>query len=200
MPPPNITFVTHPSVWTIGHSNHPSERLLQLLMDAQIDHVIDVRSYPYSRFAPQHNRDALAGLLAAHNIGYLHLGEHLGGRPKDRAHYDAEGHALYRLMSEQPEFKVALNRVRSGATDHRIALLCSEAKPTHCHRRLLVGKVLTEHGLRLHHILPDGNVESEDTVTLPGQSAQGSLLEEQDPWRSSQPVSHRARLSVSSDA
>jgi uncharacterized protein (DUF488 family) len=190
----------HSGVWTIGHSNHPSERLIAMLADAQIAYVIDVRSYPYSRIAPQHNRDRLAHLLAAHQIGYLYLGEQLGGRPENPAHYDPEGHALYRPMSEQPEFRSALDRVVSGATDHRIALLCSEARPTHCHRRLLVGKVLAEHGLHLHHILSDGSVQSEDTVILPAQSAQRSLLEEQDPWRSTQSVSHRARLSTSSAA
>jgi uncharacterized protein (DUF488 family) len=192
--------VEHPSVWTIGHSNHPSERLLQMLVDARIAYVIDVRSYPYSRIAPQHNRDTLARLLAAQNIGYLYLGEELGGRPENPAHYDPNGHALYRPMSEQPEFKDALDRVLNGAVDHRIALLCSEANPTHCHRRLLVGKVLAERGLHLHHILPDGSVHSEDSVIMPGQSAQRSLLEEQDPWRSTQSVSHRARRSVSSAA
>jgi uncharacterized protein (DUF488 family) len=187
-------------VWTVGHSNHSSERLLTLLAGQQIAFVVDVRSYPYSRIAPQHNREALAASLAAEQIRYLYLGAELGGRPDSPEHYDHDGHALYGPMSEQPDFREALTRVLDGAQDHRIALLCSEGDPTHCHRRLLVGKVLAEHGVELRHILRDGDVLSEREVQLPNESQQCSLLEEHGPWRSTQSVSRRARLSTSSAA
>ncbi|MHB8234979.1 MAG: DUF488 domain-containing protein [Solirubrobacteraceae bacterium] len=187
-------------VWSVGHSNHSSERLLELLAGQQIAFVVDVRSYPYSRVAPQHNREALAAWLAAEQIRYLYLGAELGGRPEDPEHYDREGHALYAPMSEQAEFRTALGRVLDGARDHRIALLCSEGDPTHCHRRLLVGKVLAEHGVELRHILRDGSVLGEREVQLPNESQQCSLLEEHAPWRSTQSVSQRARLSTSSAA
>jgi uncharacterized protein (DUF488 family) len=187
-------------VWTVGHSNHSSERLLALLRSQRIAYVVDVRSYPYSKIAPQHNREALAAWLAAEQIRYLYLGAELGGRPNSPEHYDPDGHALYGPMSEQPDFRGALTRVLDGARQHRIALLCSEANPTHCHRRLLVGKVLAEHGVQLSHIMPDGNALSEHEVQLPDENLQCSLLEEHDPWRSTQSVSRRARLSTSSAA
>jgi uncharacterized protein (DUF488 family) len=87
-------------------------------------------------------------------------------------------------MSERPDFKKALSRILDGASRHRIALLCSEGNPTHCHRRLLVGKVLAEQGVQLSHIMPDGLVLSEREVQLPDENQQFSLLEERDPWRS----------------
>jgi uncharacterized protein (DUF488 family) len=187
-------------VWTVGHSNHATEKLLALLADERIAFVVDVRSYPYSRVAPQHGREALAALLAAHEIGYLYLGAELGGRPDKPDLYDQDGHALYGPMSEQPDFQAALDRILEGARAHRIALLCSEADPTHCHRRLLVGKMLVEHGVELRHMLPNGNVLVEHEVQLPAASQQCSLLEDDDPWRSTQSVSRRARLSTSSAA
>lgn len=187
-------------VWSVGHSNHSSERLLALLRSQEIAFVVDVRSYPYSKIAPQHNREALAASLAAEQIRYLYLGAELGGRPDSPEYYDDEGHALYGPMSEQQDFKEALSRILDGSAQHRIALLCSEGDPTHCHRRLLVGKVLAEHGAQLSHIMPDGNVRSESEVQLPEENLQCSLLEEQDPWRSTQSVSRRARLSASSAA
>jgi uncharacterized protein (DUF488 family) len=161
---------------------------------------VDVRSYPYSKIAPAHNREALGVWLAAAHIRYLYLGAELGGRPESPDHYDDGGHALYGPMSEQAGFQAGLRRILDGAQDHRIALLCSEGDPTHCHRRLLVGKVLAEHGVKLAHIMPDGNVLTEDDVPLPNDSRQCSLLEEPDPWRSTQSVSRRARLSTSSAA
>jgi uncharacterized protein (DUF488 family) len=187
-------------VWSVGHSNHSSERLLELLGGQRIAYVVDVRSYPYSRIAPQHNRETLMACLARERIRYLYLGAELGGRPDSPEHYDEEGHALYGPMSEQAGFARALTRVLDGAREHRIALLCSEGDPTHCHRRLLVGKVLAEHGVQLAHIMPDGDVIAEDEVRLPNESRKCSLLEEPDPWRSTQSVSRRARLSTSSAA
>jgi uncharacterized protein (DUF488 family) len=191
---------TAPTVWTVGHSNHELERLVRLLHAARIEFVIDVRSYPYSRYAPQFNREALEASIPRHGMRYVFLGEQLGGRPTLEEHYDVDGHALYGPMSEEQAFTDAVQRVIHRAREHRLALLCSEAHPRHCHRRLLVGKVLTESGVRLEHILPEGDVHSEETVVLPGENAQCSLLGEEEPWRSTQSVSRRARLSTSSAA
>jgi uncharacterized protein (DUF488 family) len=188
------------SVWTVGHSNHEFEHLVTLLRGAGIEFVVDVRSYPYSRYAPQFNREALEASIPGHGMRYLFLGEELGGRPTQEEHYDADGHALYGPMSQERAFTEAVDRVIRGSRRFRLALLCSEADHTDCHRRLLVGKVLTDHGVQLHHILPDGSIGTEATVTLPGDHAQVSLLGEEEPWRSTQSVSRRARLSTSSAA
>jgi uncharacterized protein (DUF488 family) len=186
------------AVWTIGHSNHALDAFAELLAAERIEFVADVRSYPYSRFASQYNREPLQEALRAREIGYLFLGEELGGRPAADEHYDADGHALYGPMSQEPRFREAIDRVVTGARSHRIALLCSEADPQCCHRRLLVGKVLTEQGVELHHILAGGTVRIEREVPV-AAGQQGSLLDEDTTaWRSTQSVSHRRRLSTSS--
>lgn len=171
--------MTTRAIWTIGHSNLSFEEFVALLTGEGIEVVVDVRSYPYSRFAPQFNREAVQGVLHAHGVRYLFLGDELGGRPAKEEHYDSDGHALYGPMSEEPEFGRAISRVIEGAADHRIALVCSEADPESCHRRLLVGKVLTERGLQLHHIRRDGSVEVETEVDLQGElslrSSQGKV-------------------------
>jgi len=190
-----------PSIWTIGHSNHEFDAFVQLLRGQEIDVVVDVRSFPYSRFAPQFNQDELRRGLRAAGLRYLFLGEQLGGRPASPGHYDAEGHALYGLMAEEPDFQTAIDRLVAGAAEHRIALLCSEGKPEGCHRRLLVGKVLAELGIPLHHILPDGGVEEEQEVRLAPGSGQAALFADDAPlWRSTRSVSRRRRLSTSSAA
>ncbi len=161
-------MLVHPSphLWTIGHSNHTFERFVELLRSEEIEFVVDVRSYPYSRFAEQFNREKLEVALPAANIRYLFLGEELGGRPSREDHYDAEGRALYDRMAEEPSFRAAIERLIGGSREHRLALMCSEGEPHECHRRLLVGKVLAEHGVQLHHILPNGAVDVEDAVQL----------------------------------
>jgi uncharacterized protein (DUF488 family) len=188
------------ALWTVGHSNHAFDRFAQLLLAERIEFLLDVRSFPYSRYAPQFNRDELQDSLPALGVRYLFLGEELGGRPTREEHYDPEGHALYGPMSEERPFRDAIERLIAGARRHRLALLCSEADPRHCHRRLLIGKVLTDRGVQLRHILADGTVWVEDAVALSDHEAQCSLLGEEEPWRSTQSVSHRRRLSTSSTA
>jgi uncharacterized protein (DUF488 family) len=186
------------AIWTIGHSNHSFETFASLLASEKIEFIADVRSYPYSRFAPHFNREALQLALRERGVRYLFLGEELGGRPSMDAHYDAEGHALYGPMSEEPQFREAIDRLVAGANDHRVAIVCSEADPLACHRRLLVGKVLADRGLELRHIRADGSVRVEHQVRL-DPTDQSSLFEEgAEAWRSTQSVSHRRRLNTSS--
>ncbi len=137
--------------------------------------------------------------MARRGVRYLFLGEELGGRPTREGHYDAGGHALYGPMSEEESFATAVERLIEGARRYRIALVCSEGDPQDCHRRLLVGKVLSDRGVELRHILPDGTIRTELSVALSDDRAQCSFFaEEQTPWRSTQSVSHRRRLSASS--
>jgi uncharacterized protein (DUF488 family) len=186
------------AVWTVGHSNHEFDAFACLLLQEEIEFLIDVRSYPYSRFAPHFNREELQKAIAQQGIGYVFLGEELGGRPTSEDHYDAEGHALYGPMAQAPTFRAAIERVLDGATAHRLALVCSEGDPHDCHRRLLVGRVLAQRGAELRHILPDGTVKVEQSVELGDAACQCALFVEETPWRSTQSVSHRRRLSASS--
>lgn len=188
-----------PLLWTIGHSNHDLDRFAELLLDNRIDFLVDVRSYPYSRFAPHFNREELHAAIGARGVGYLFLGETLGGRPSDDRHYDVEGHALYGPMASEPAFQSATARVLRGASEHRLALMCSCGQPHDCHRRLLIGKVLCDQGAELRHILPDGQLQSERRVDLDADGRQHSLFgEDVQLWRSAQSVSHKRRLSASS--
>jgi len=189
-------------IWTVGHSNHAFDELVALLAGESIAVVFDVRSYPYSRYTTHFNREEMAVGLRDAGVKYLFLGEELGGRPTQDDHYDDEGRAVYGLMAEEPGFQEAIARVLEGAADDRIALVCAEGRPEECHRRLLVGKVLTDRGAILRHILPDGEVVEESEVTLGGTRDQPSLFEdeEQVAWTSTQSVSHRRRLSDSSIA
>jgi uncharacterized protein (DUF488 family) len=189
------------AIWTVGHSNHELDDFAQLVLHEQIEFLVDVRSYPYSRFASHFNRDEIEVAMRRRGVGYAFFGEELGGRPATDEHYDDEGHALYGLMSKTETFELAVERLIEGAQRHRIALLCREGDPHDCHRRLLVGKVLTDRKVELRHILPDGSIRPETSVALSGDDGQDTLFkDEQAPWRSTQSVSHRRRLSASSSA
>lgn len=152
-------------VFTIGHSTHSWERFVALLRGANVTAVADVRSSPYSRLHPQFNRGDLRQQLPSHGISYVFLGKELGGRPNERGFY-CEGVADYEKMAQAGEFNKGLDRVIEGAKKYRVALMCSERDPLDCHRCLLVGRALAERGIRVNHILDNGNVVRHDDIEI----------------------------------
>ena len=55
-------------IYTIGHSNHQSDHVVTLLEEHAIEAVVDVRSSPWSRFAPQFNRETLERTLSRQRV------------------------------------------------------------------------------------------------------------------------------------
>lgn len=147
------------TVFTIGHSTHPVERVLELLAQHGITAVGDVRSNPHSRFSPQFNQSPMRRSLEAAGINYVFLGGELGARPNDTDAY-VDGRASYARMAARPEFEAGLQRVVNGAGKYRLALLCAEKDPTHCHRMILVCRHLRPLVARIDHILADGTLET----------------------------------------
>src|SRR5579863_2319279 len=132
---------------TIGHSNHPIERFLELLKQHEVDALIDLRSNPHSKYSLQYNQPSLKAALESAGIRYAHLGDDLGGRPQGAEFYDSEGHVLYSKVSVADFFLRGIKRLELGASRFRKpAILCSEENPSVCHRRLLVTRVLIERG------------------------------------------------------
>jgi uncharacterized protein (DUF488 family) len=151
-------------VFTVGHSNHPAEKFIGLLQRYAIEILIDTRSHPFSRHAPQFNAGALEAILSKDGIGYLFLGGELGGRPQGADFYDAKGRVDYALVGCSQPFLDGISRLEGEIRTRTAALLCSEEDPTRCHRRLLVGRALEERGIALLHIRGDGSVETEHEV------------------------------------
>lgn len=147
----------HP-ILTIGHSTHPFEAFVALLRQHGVTAVADVRSSPFSRFNPQFSMEPLKRSLQAEQIKYSFLGRELGARSEDRSCYE-NGRVIYSRLARTELFRSGLERVMTGAHDHRIALLCAEKEPLECHRTLLVARALDELGVPVQHILADGRLE-----------------------------------------
>ncbi len=149
------------SVFTIGHSTHPQEKLLELLHRNEISAVADVRSQPYSRVNPQFSREPLKEALKGAGISYVFLGRELGARSEDPTCY-VDGKVQYDRLARTDLFQQGLRRVVDGAARHRIALLCAEKDPLTCHRTILVVRNLVARGLGAAHILEDGRIEQHE--------------------------------------
>jgi uncharacterized protein (DUF488 family) len=167
-----------PTIWTLGHSTRPIEELLKLLAAAQIQLLADVRRFPGSRRHPQFNQDALAASLADAGIEYRHFVD-LGGRRSKRlpdsrnTAWRVEQFNAYADYMQSAEFVAALNDLMAAACDKRTAIMCSEALPHKCHRRL-ISDALTARGWQVRHLLTPKRIE--DHAITPFARVEGEKI------------------------
>jgi uncharacterized protein (DUF488 family) len=157
------------TIYTIGHSNHPLERFLELLKKHGIELVVDVRSRPYSRYVPHFNRRALENALKREGIEYHFLGDKLGGQPEDEAFRRKDGTVDYGRLLRSPRLREGIGEVIALAARFRLVLLCGEEDPGKCHRKRLLAPLFRERGIKVLHIRGDGAIDRTDEVfpTLP---------------------------------
>ncbi len=188
-------------LWTIGHSNHDAEKFLNLLKQHRIEAVADVRSQPYARYADHFSQAPLKRRLRDEGIVYVFLGNELGGRPSSQDFYDDAGHVRYGALAQAETFQDGLRRLLEGASKYRIAMMCSEEDPTHCHRRLLVTRALSECGtsVAVEHIRGNGQLVSEEKMACDEavEGEQQNLFGEANSWKSAQSVSQNTMHRVS---
>ncbi len=155
----NATEQALQPLFTIGHSNLDGLAFVALLKQHGVQSVGDVRSSPYSQYNPHFNREVLQKALNHDGIEYVFLGDELGARRAERECYE-NGQAVYERIALMPLFKAGLERIKSEAKKFRIALMCAEKDPLHCHRTILVCRHLKSMGLEIQHIHSDGKLES----------------------------------------
>src|SRR5437667_2201245 len=171
------------AIWTVGHSTRPIEELLKLLAAADVQLLADVRRFPGSRRHPQFNQEALAASLADAGIEYRHFVD-LGGRRSKRlpdspnTGWRVEQFNAYADYMQSPEFLAALDELMAVAKKQPTAIMCSEALPQKCHRRLIadaliardwqVRHLLTPTRIEDHQLTPFARVEG-TKVTYPAE-------------------------------
>lgn len=173
------------------------EHFIELLRTHVVQVVVDERSQPYSKYATQFDQDALKAALQNAGVRYLYMGRELGGRPEGVEFYDEGGHVLYDQVAATANFQEGLKRLEKGIREYRVAMLCAEENPSTCHRRLLVGRVLLEHGIQVEHIRGDGRLQTEEEIAaeLNPDRDQLTLFQkvEEEPWKSIPSVLRKKR-------
>src|SRR4051812_41956795 len=137
-------------LFSIGHSDHSSFRLVSMLQAHGITAVADVRSNPYSKRMPQFGREQLEHVLKQSAIRYVFMGRELGARRDEPECYVA-GQARYDRIAELPTFRDGVQRIIKGLEKYRIALMCAEHDPTTCHRMILVCHSMRNHVSEIYH-------------------------------------------------
>ena len=152
-------------LYTVGHSNHSPEKFIRLLEGNLIDCIVDVRSTPYSQWAPFANRENLEKLLSSADVHYVYLGNLLGGHIEGLdSNKKAERLKAYDSVRQEEYFTRGLNILLAEVEKHRTCILCSEEDPSACHRRLLVAASMAAQGVPVAHIRGDGRRQSEEDL------------------------------------
>lgn len=150
-------------IYTIGHSNITQESFFEILKPFKIHLLVDVRSSPYSKFVPHFNRENLKKILKENEIGYIFLGDYIGGKPKDEKYYQ-NGKVNYDLIAKSQGYKEGIDKILELNKNQNIVLMCSEEDPYSCHRHNLITQTLTKKGLKVIHIRKEGKT---DKITKP---------------------------------
>jgi uncharacterized protein (DUF488 family) len=145
-------------ITTIGYEGTNVADFLQTLRDARVELLVDVRAVASSR-RPGFAKTRLAANLQEAGIEYLHLrglGTPSDGRAAARAgrHGEMRDIFLAQLRTDvaQADLDVVEGIVRAG---RRIALLCFEADPSHCHRSMVADALAERLPLRVDHLAPE---------------------------------------------
>ena len=133
-----------PTLWTIGYEALPPGMLLAELQAAGVRRLIDVRYRPQSRRAGM-SKTKLGQFLGEHGIGYEHR-RSLGTPPEIRVHFHAgrtargrKEFAEYIEQTAADELDALAETLDSVPTT---ALMCLEADPATCHRRVVAERLL----------------------------------------------------------
>ncbi|MEV5600501.1 DUF488 domain-containing protein [Streptomyces sp. NPDC052299] len=134
-------------ICTIGHSTREFGELVELLRRNDVTLLADVRSYPSSRKLPQWNQRNIVDSLPA-GIGYRWLPK-LGGRrhtpkgvPTENGAWRVKAFRDYADYMATDAFREGLDELLELAEHTRPAIMCSEAVPWRCHRRLITDALI----------------------------------------------------------
>lgn len=177
--------MTYP-FFTIGHSARFVGEFVDLVRQAEIRLIVDVRTIPRSLTNPQYDSEEFASVLAEFQIDYEHNAA-LGGLRGQQHNVPADVNAFWEnqsfrnyadyAMSES--FRAGLTRLRDVGHAKQCAIMCAEAVWWRCHRRIIADYLIAAgetvfHILGRHHMEPARITEAAKlgafgTITYPAE-------------------------------
>ena len=152
-------------IYTIGHSNYPVEKLIDMLKHYDIDTVVDIRGTPYSKYNVQYNKETIAHTLTEAGFIYIYMAKELAAKRENKVSYNKEGYSDFEKVVKEKDFLNGVDRLKVGCEKgYKIALLGAMQNPIRCHRSILVGRALREHGFNVKHILDDYSLASQEYI------------------------------------
>ncbi|NJQ02188.1 DUF488 domain-containing protein [Streptomyces zingiberis] len=149
-------------LFTFGHGTAGREFLTELLREAGIAGVVDVRTAPGSRRNPDVSRAALGSWLPGADIGYRwepRLGGFRRAAPgSPDTFWRNDSFRGYAGHTRDPDFRAAMDDLLSEAATASTAVMCGESVWWRCHRRLIADFAVLARGTPVLHLAHDGRL------------------------------------------
>jgi len=168
------------ALFTLGHSTRTFEQLLEICEAHAVRAIADVRRFPGSRRSPHFGRPSLEQTLPAHGISYLWIPA-LGGRRR-RARgappsaWRVAAFAAYAEHMGSPEFRAGWDELLAALARGPTAVMCAEASPYRCHRRL-ISDWAELHGVEVVHLLDARRAERHHVTPFARRTGDGVVYE-----------------------
>jgi uncharacterized protein (DUF488 family) len=140
-----------PIIYSLGTSTHTKEEFIELLHYYRIETVVDVRSFPQSRFE-HFKKENLAKILNERGFSYVYLGKELGG-------FRRGGYLSY---SETSPYQAGISHLERIGKERTTTFVCAERFPWKCHRRFIASS-LERRGWHVVHIIEKNRVWRPET-------------------------------------
>ncbi len=124
------------AVFTIGYGGRKFADFAALLQQNGIALVVDVRRFPKSKL-PEYNRESLEAKVPQFGIGYIWMGDTLGG-------FRRGGYPKY---METDDYRDGINKLLELARQGNLVLMCKERTDAGCHRRY-IAETLANQGIK----------------------------------------------------
>lgn len=144
------------TIYTIGYAGFAGEDFGRALQANGVKVLVDVRSFPYSQYFAEYNKEHLQETLAALGIRYRHYATEFGARQEDRRFYP-RGYLDFDLFIPSRAFQSGVEKLAKGMElGYTFALMCAEKDPLRCHRTIMVARGFRAAGYRVVHLLAPG--------------------------------------------
>lgn len=166
------------AIYTIGHSTRTIDDFIETLRSFGVRCLVDIRTVPGSRRNPQFGQESLRDSLQAAGADYIHM-KALGGLRRSKgpsprnAGWTHEAFRSYADYANSPEFEAALDELLGLAGACPAAIMCAEAVPWRCHRRIVADHLVLVRGWRVLDIMDASKVEEHkvtEFATLSGKT------------------------------
>jgi uncharacterized protein (DUF488 family) len=143
-----------PGLATIGYEGVTIDQVVEVLRDATVALLVDVRAVPQSR-KPGFSKRQLAATLDEAGIAYVHLqglGTPKPGRDAVRAGHPERMEVIFREHMTSDRAQAELAQAKGLVRDRKACLLCFERDHTTCHRRLVAEMIVADTGQTIEHL------------------------------------------------
>ncbi len=142
------------TIYTVGHNSLNFMQFMSLIQANNITHIVDIRSIPYSKYAPWSDKSRLADLLRPFKINYTYLGHKLGGKNIRSGKFSNQ-----KRLPSQAVYNEGIKVLVELSMRSHLAIMCAEGDPGKCHRQHTIAQTLLESGAKVLHILKDGSIK-----------------------------------------